>query len=160
MRNRQYQVGIVLLSLLAGFMGGWVSRFFGANPAFAASPPNAQVVYAQEFQLKSKDGRTLARWTSTTDEGGPSIWFYDANGKIRLQVGLYPDGLPLVGLFNEKFEAKALLRLAGGNGSPVLVMKNNNQDRIILGLDLQNSKEPFLVHFDEDGKKHLEFGNY
>ena len=75
-------------------------------------------------------------------------------------MGLYPDGLPLVGLFNEKFEAKALLRLAGGNNSPVLVMKNNNQDRIILGLDLQDSKEPFLVHFDENGQKHLEFGAY
>ena len=155
MQNRQHPLWIVLLGFLAGGLGGWASRVFRADTALPAS----QVISAQEVRLQGKDGRILARWTGAED-GSHGINFYDAQGKIRLQVGLYADGLPLVGLFNENFEAKALLRLAGSKGAPVLVMKNHNQDRIILGLDLQNSEGPFLVHFDKDGQKHLEFGAY
>jgi len=55
-----------------------------------------------------------------------------------------------------------LLRLAGSNESPVLVIKDRKgTDRLVLGLDLNGeNEEPFLATFDAQGQKHLVFGNY
>lgn len=151
LQNKYIFIG---LSMLAGFVGGFVS-----NGVFSyAQAGSSKVISAQNFELVDSTGKVTSLWT--TCENSPCLNFMDANGKTRLQFALYNDGLPVVGLYNEKFEAKALLRLFGGNQAPVLVMKNNNRDRMIMGLDLSNATEPFLVHFDDASQKHLEFGNY
>lgn len=150
----------LILAVVAGFAGGILSHqmssLFQSSSAIAAVP--GDVVRAADILLLDDQGQMSGRLASC--EGAPCLMFYDDAGNVRLQMGLYSDGLPFIGLFNDRFEAKALLRLAGGNDAPVLVMKNDNQDRIILGLDLANSADPFLVYFGLDGSKHLQFGEY
>lgn len=98
--------------------------------------------------------------------GSPMQDFYGEDGQLRLQMGTYSAageaGLPLVGLSGNHTNLKMLLRLAGSNESPVLIMKDNQQrDRIVLGLDLSGSgQEPFMAYFDQGGGKHMVFGNY
>lgn len=155
MRRDRDVLNVILLSGAMGCLGGVASQHL---PVPAAAAAQRQVVSAQEFRLLSHDGRTLAQWVTST-EGGQALFLLDGQGVARLQVGLYPDGLPFIGLFNEQGQAKALLRLFGGNHAPVLVMKNNNQDRLILGLDLQSSSEPFLMRVDDTGQRRCEFGS-
>lgn len=151
---------LIVLSIVAGFIGGCVSNYLFSFTclAYANKAPETQVISAQDFQLLDNNGQITARWTSC--QGSPCLNFYDSAGRVWLQMGLYGDGLPFIGLFDKDFHPKALLRLFGNNEAPVLVMKNNNQDRLIMGLDLANSVAPFLVYFDRDGRKHLQFGSY
>ena len=153
------QVWFLAMALLAGFAGGVLSHyltdFFQPSVANAASQ---EVLQAKEFQLVNGEGRITGRWTNC--DGAPCFNLYDPEGRVRLQVGLYNDGLPLVGLFNNRFEAKALLRLFGNEDAPVLIFKNNNQDRLIVGLNLSTGDDPFIVYFDQAGQKHLQFGDY
>jgi hypothetical protein len=53
---------------------------------------------------------------------------------IKLNLGIYADGAPTIVLFDNNNQAAALLRLADVNGRPVLVFKENGQDKIIIGL--------------------------
>lgn len=94
---------------------------------------------------------------------------YGEDGKLRLQIGTYggevssaEKGLPMIGFSDNQGRLKMLLRLAGQNQSPVLVMKDNQQnDRVVLGLSLNNAnEEPFLATFDRNGNKHMVFGEY
>jgi hypothetical protein len=82
-------------------------------------------------------GKMTGSWTSCTG-GSPCLNLFDAQGKVRLQLGLYSAageaGLPFVILNNERQEPKAILRLFGNNAAPVLVLKNNNQDKNDHGL--------------------------
>jgi hypothetical protein len=150
---------IMILGVFVGFLGGVAS-----NGIFAeAQSGSSQVVSAQTFQLVDNKGKMTGSWTSCTG-GSPCLNLFDAQGKVRLQLGLYSAageaGLPFVILNNERQEPKAILRLFGNNAAPVLVLKNNNQDKMIMGLDFQNSEEPFLVRYDNVGGKNMVFGNY
>ncbi len=94
---------------------------------------------------------------------------YGEDGKLRLQIGTYTGevssserGLPVIAFSDNQGRLKMLLRIAGQNQSPVLVMKDNHEnDRIVLGLSLNNpGEEPFLATFDKNGNKHMVFGDY
>ena len=94
---------------------------------------------------------------------------YGADGKLRIQIGTYTGdvssaekGLPVMTFSDNQGRLKMLLRIAGPNQSPVLVMKDNQErDRVVLGLSLGDSgEEPFLATFDRNGSKHMIFGDY
>ena len=77
---------------------------------------------------------------------------FDGKNTPRLQAGLYPDGQPFFGLFDESGSAAGLFRVAGSKASPVLVMKAKGQDRMILGLGMDTSEQdPFLTAIDSKG---------
>jgi len=61
MKNKQ-PLFIILLAMLAGFAGGFISnQIFQTKPAFAKKAPSHQkVVIAEEFRVVDKDGRILA----------------------------------------------------------------------------------------------------
>lgn len=99
------------------------------------------------------------------NQGSPGQNFYAPDGKIRLQLGTYTapgeKGLPIVSLNDNKGDIRMLLRLAGPNEAPVLIMKDkNHRDRMIMGLSLSGDEEPFLATYDSSGKKTNVFGNY
>lgn len=150
--------GYVLLCMAAGFAGGLLSNgFFRSTVSYAqAVTERQQIVVAEEFQLVDNKGNVTGRWTNC--EGMPCMNLYDTQGKVRLQAGVYGDGMPFVGLFDAGFQAKGLFRLAGNDDAPVLVFKRNGQDRIILGMDLADATEPFLSYVDASGQRHLVFG--
>ncbi len=100
---------------------------------------------------------------------GKLLRLYAQDGGERVQVGTYSghysaaeNGLPLVGLFDNRTKLRLLLRLAGPNESPVLVFKDGKgSDRMVLGLALHDSdEEPFLAYFDREGKKHTLLGTW
>ena len=97
---------------------------------------------------------------------GSYLTIVGADRQQRIQAAVYTApseaGQPLVGLWDNDHDLRLLLRLAGSNSSPVIVMKDkNHRDRVVFGLGLNDgAEEPFLATFDKDGRKRLIFGNY
>lgn len=144
------------LSLLGGIIGGGLSQ--GLTSKVHAEW--GQVVTAREFRLVDGEGRLVGQWTLSR-EGTPALWLFDANGKARLNMGLYEDGNPgLVLNDSDGATAKGLFRLAGQGNAPVLVFKNGGRDRIILGMDLPTGDNPGMVYFEKSGNRKGVFGNY
>ncbi len=97
---------------------------------------------------------------ASTASGDPAIWFFDKNGKVRLNLGLYEDDSPFIVLNDENQLAVQIFRTVGNGKAPVLVMKSGGQDRIIMGLNATQQANPFLVFYDTKGTKNTVFGNY
>jgi hypothetical protein len=51
---------------------------------------------------------------------------------VRISIGLYGDGVPGVVLNDEKGNASAIMRLVNNGGEPVVVLKENGQDKYII----------------------------
>ena len=118
-----------LLSLCGGFLGAWLLQSIPA--ARAAS-----------------------------SEG---LWVTGPDGRDRVQIATYTapgeKGLPLVGLFDNRSRLRLLLRLAGTNESPVVVMKDSaGRDRLVMGLGLNGNEDAFLYTSDSRGHKTSVFG--
>lgn len=94
-----------------------------------------------------------------------AVWIKGPDGRDRVQIATYTAaserGLPLVGLFDNRSQLRLLLRLAGTNESPVIVMKDQRgRDRLVLGLGLNGSGDPFCSITDTQGRKTDVFGHY
>lgn len=92
---------------------------------------HAETVTGANFILTSPNGNTTAQLT-TSGEGTPALFFYDAKHTVRISIGLYPDGAPGVVLNDDTGKAAAIMRLVESGGNPVLVLKENGQDRLII----------------------------
>ncbi len=92
---------------------------------------NAQTVSGNNFELRDPHGALTAQLT-TSSEGTPGLFFFDANRTVRISVGLYPDGAPGVVLNDDTGKAAAIVRLVQNNGNPVVVLKEGGQDKLIL----------------------------
>ena len=106
----------------------------------------AQAVTSDDFVLKNASGQTTARLT-TSGEGTPALFFYDVNNKIRISIGLYKDGVPGVVLNDENEKAGAIMRLVSNQGNPVLVLKENGEDKLIIdknGVPKSTSSSPIV----------------
>jgi hypothetical protein len=161
-------------SYLAGVFSGFVGGLLGACvlgylerfntspvPAAAAAEIHQDVVSAGRIRLLDAAGRARAELAMSPD-GGPGLFFYDTRGRNRLVLGLYSSAeneYPFVVLNDTQQRAAGIFRLHGGRETPVVVLKNNGQDRSIYGLN-PNSTEPFLVNYSADGKKTSTFGNF
>jgi len=144
---------IVTLGFAAviAFASGAMGSALAAHTASDASAAAPKVLTAEEFRLVDSTGRITARLTRS-GEGTPVLWLFDGKGVARLQAGLYENGQPLFGLFDEGGQAVGLFRVAGSKGSPVLVMKAHGQDRMILGLGMDSpEQDPFLTAVDAKG---------
>jgi hypothetical protein len=97
---------------------------------------------------------------------GSRMYVMGPDGKQRVQVAVYDApgeaGLPLIGLSDNNENLRLLLRLAGTNSSPVLVMKDKeHRDRLVVGLGLNGAdEEPFIASFDKNGQKKMLLGSY
>lgn len=141
------------------FAGGFAAQVF-----FAPIAARAQMDAESFFGLHdAKNSKGINFYVA---DGQPGGVFYGEDGGMRLQMGTYPGagerGQPLVGLSDAKGHLRLLLRLAGTNNSPVLVMKDDaGRDRVVLGLALEKAEqEPFLTVTGNDGKAREVFGEY
>ena len=150
--------GTLILVLLSSFAGGYLS-----NALIAHAQDVNNVIAAKMFELIDGNGKVIGTWTAC-ENNSPCLNFYDGNKNIRLNMGLYgapsENGLPFIGLYDEKYNIKELLRLYGPALAPVFVMKNNGEDRLIEGLNFQDSEAPFLVTINKDGSQKVQFGQY
>jgi hypothetical protein len=156
----------------AAILGGIVGGVAGANlvlhtvhtpvlaPAIAAERPH-DVLTSNRIELRDANGRLRAELALSPD-GGPGLFFFDSEGRNRLVLGLYSKGereAPLVVLNDPQERAAGILRLFGPQDTPVLVLKHEGRDRSIFGLNPQ-STDPFLTSYGTDGTQHDVFGRY
>src|SRR5215470_7620947 len=130
----------------------------------AAVTPEAQaasevsVVSTRALEVVGADGRRQIVM-GTSSEGSPGIWIYDRNGKVRLSLGLYGDNNASIVLNDSREQAVQIFRTVGERSVPVLVMKAQGRDRLVMGLT-EPKQEPFLVLYGPDGAKQSVFGSY
>ena len=156
-----------LVSLLSGFVAGPLGAHLLLHPDHMGAPPPLataavqEVVSARRIVLMDAAGRVRAELGMSAD-GGPGIFFYDTKGRNRLELGLYPpteNEYPFVVLNDTEHRAAGIFRLYGGRETPVVVLKNQGQDRSVYGLN-PNSTEPFLINYSNAGKKGSVFGAF
>src|SRR5260370_10726157 len=130
--------------------GNYVGWRFEWNTTTAAAPPTSavSVVSTRTLEVVGADGRRqLVMGTGT--EGSPGIWIYDRNGKVRLSLGLYGDNNASIVLNDESEQAVEIFRTVGAHSVPVLVMKAQGPDRIVMELN-GPGQDPFLVLYGAD----------
>ncbi|GEM_PF-5448907 len=141
----------VLFSALGVILGLWASPHL--NLGLPSAEASAETLSTQSLQIVDASGRRRILMT-TTAGGSPAVWFFDKNGKSRLNLGLYEDDNAFVVLNDPNEQAVQILRTVGGNNTPVLVMKSKGQDRMILGLYSGAASEPTFLYYDAQGAKH------
>jgi hypothetical protein len=102
-----------------------------AVAGFLPGLSSAQTVTGTNFELRGANGALTAQLT-TSKEGTPGLFFFDSSGVPRISIGLYPDGAPGVVLNDAQGNAGALMRLVDTNGNPVVVLKENGRDKVII----------------------------
>lgn len=149
--------------VLASFLGGMFSNLLMTSTG--AEAQGQQTLAAERLYFIGPDGR----------DGG-QVYFADGSGAIlslnahddkqRVQIGTYNSsgekGLPFIGLWDNAGALRMLLRLAGGNESPVLIFKDRQgNDRMVMGLGLNDAgQEPFITYTDKAGIKKTILGSY
>jgi hypothetical protein len=136
MSNRSW---VIFPSIVAGFLGGLCASFLLAPRAAEA---DKSYLTGSRMYVMGPDGKQRVQ-----------LAVYDAPGEA---------GLPLIGLSDNNQNLRLLLRLAGMNSSPVLVMKDKeHRDRLVIGLGLNDAaEEPFIASFDKNGQKKMVLGSY
>lgn len=98
----------------------------------------AKTVESDNFVLRDSSGNMTAQLT-TSEEGTPAFFLYDKAQVPRVSIGLYADGAPGVVLNDDQGRAGAIMRLVNSNGEPVVVLKENGQDRYVIRKDGPNA---------------------
>ncbi len=108
----------------------------------------AETIRSDNFILQDSQGNTTAQLT-TSEEGTPALFMYDEHGVVRISIGLYEGGIPGVVLNDNNGRAGAIMRLVENNGNPVVVLKENGQDRYVIrkdGPDANKSTSPLWIY--------------
>ncbi len=111
--------------------GFTVAGLFMMSLMFTTSVVAAETVTSTDFKLKDQNGNVTAQLT-TSGEGTPALFFYDKKQVSRISIGLYQGGIPGIVLNDEQGNAAAILRLVQNEGNPVLVLKEDGQDKYII----------------------------
>ena len=152
---------VIVLSALGMIVGHWLAAHLAWPAARAEAQPGptsrSSVLSTHTLEVVGADGRRQIVM-GTSGEGSPGIWIFDRNGKVRLSIGLYGDNNASVVLNDEREQAVQIFRTVGAQSAPVLVMKSQGRDRIVMGLN-GSSQDPFLVLYGADGSKQSVFGH-
>ncbi len=160
-RKLKSVVSTVLCSALGMMLGYWIAANIkmGIPNAEVGLGKAGEVLSARSLELVDVAGRRRILM-ALTDSGTPAIWFFDRNGKSRLNLGLYEDNNPFIVLNDANAQAVQILRTVGDKSAPVLVMKSKGQDRTVLGLNFGSAPDPFFVYYDAQGTKKTVYGNF
>ena len=141
MRRREVLL-LVALTVVAGLVGGALSnRVFMARIATAQeAEQQRKVITAEEFRLVDEDGRARAVLTLGS-KGNVSISFYDRYDESRVELGLSPEGQPILKLLDQ--------------GSLEFLDKNG---QIRVKVDVTYDGSPSLRLYDEDGRSRAALG--
>jgi hypothetical protein len=153
---------VIGLSALGMVLGHWLAAQLTwparAAEAQSGATARANLLSTHALEVVGVDGRRQIVM-GTSGEGSPGIWIFDRNGKVRLSIGLYGDNNSSIVLNDENEQAVQIFRTVGPRAAPVLVMKSQGRDRIVMGLD-GTGQDPFLVLYGADGAKQSVFGRY
>jgi hypothetical protein len=99
--TRKESVSIVLLAVVAGWIGGMMpGMVLRSEPVIAQQPSGDTVVSAEEFRVVGKDGQVRAVIGAQPD-GATSAAFYDFHGKIRAEMGINAAGVSELALYDQ-----------------------------------------------------------
>ena len=154
-KDFKWFVAVTVSACLGLLVGVMLAAHMGIQKAEASG----EVLTASQLQIVDSSGQRRILMV-TSAEGTPALWFFYKDGKARLNLGLYDDGNALVVLNDRNEQAAEIVRTVGSQSAPVLVQKNNGQDRLVQGLNFNGDMEPFLVRYDKSGSKKAEFGSY
>ena len=152
------QCGLLLvLSLLAGLMGGMItSQFFVGTPVLAENKVGSQnVVIAEEFRLVDKEGKILSTWGMYA--GGPGIVLFNKSGQFRAVFSLTsPDEGPVLTFADNKGNHRAIVGLGAGRQPYVTLRDQTGNERISLSLD--DDGDPYLALYDQEENERAVLG--
>lgn len=102
MSRKQYSL-IVLLALVAGFVGGVISsQIFVSRPIFPQKEPKPQkVVVAKKFRLVDERGVVRAA-LGLTAKGQPGLGLLDKKGIPRVVLGIGENSRPSLVMWDHK----------------------------------------------------------
>lgn len=158
MPNWRLRLVAFVFSALGMLAGQWLARPSKPTTPLAEASETSGTVSASSFELVDATGRRQILM-ATAGEGSPAIWFFDKNGKARLNLGLYGDNNAFIVLNDDQERAVQIFRTVGPRSAPYLVMKSGGQDRIVMGLD-GVAQDPFLVYYESNGRMQTVFGSY
>ena len=144
-----------LFSALGMWVGYMTAQLQWVKVSVAEAP---HVITAQQIEIRSKDGKKQIL-LGTSGENSPAIWFFDAQGKSRMNMGLYGDGNAFIVLNDPQEQAVEIMRTVGAENSPYLIWKHASRDRMIMGLNY-STHDPFLVQYEAGGNMKMVFGKY
>lgn len=146
--------------IFLGFLGAFIFNVLKNEilPTAFAKPSEGNIITASGFNLVDGKGRLRAQ-LSFAKEGPPGFWLMDEKGTARLAMGLYEDGTAHFGLQDKAGQMIQLSRSFGPDESPLLIFKTKGSDSMIMGLNPKD-QVPFLMHYEKDHKRKLEFGKY
>ena len=171
MRLKSLGLQCAVLALFS-FAGGFAGQVYLGHAARAqiidqpAATPVIGLGRAKPNFLELGDTKNRKALDLYAQDGQGGIVFYDEDGAMRVQLGTYSGagerGQPVIGLNDARGNIRMLLRLAGSNESPVIVMKDKSgSDRLVMGLGLSDGQqEPFLSVTDSSGQRRDIFGSY
>ena len=146
MTKKQYSL-ILLLPLLAGFVGGTLaSLFLIGQPAFAdKTVESKKMVVAEEFRLVDKKGEVLSTWGMYA--GGPGMVLFSKGGEYRAVFSLTsPEEGPILTLADKEGHYRTIITLRDKEG----------RERLALTLDKEG--EPALLFYDKDQNRRVVLG--
>lgn len=141
-----------------GFLGALMFHFVQINFFPSANAVESKVISASSFNLVDSQGKLRGQF-GFSKEGPPGFWLMDEKGTSRLAMGLYTDGTAHFGLQDRQGQMIQLMRSFGSQEAPLLIFKHNGADAMIMGLN-PGDVSPFVMHYDTQRKRKLEFGKY
>lgn len=147
-----------LKAVVFGFVGAFLFYTFQVRFISSAEAVQEKVLSAQRFDLVDKNGKLRAQ-LGFAKEGPPGFWIMDEKGTPRVVMGLYPDSTGHIGIQDKQGQMIQLVRSYGPDEVPFSIFKHRGSDAMIIGLNSGN-QTPFLMYYDKDRKKKLNFGIY
>ena len=118
----QRTYGMVLVSLIAGVMGGVAASFIIGTPSIAQQ--SDEIVRAQQFQLIDAQGRTRARLGFSAD-AQPYLQLSDENDTRGVWIGIARE----TGVSVRDADGRTLLVLSvDDRGNPSLVISDRDRN--------------------------------
>ncbi len=121
------------------------SIFFSSILIFAfLSQAHAAIEYSgTSFNLVGPDGKVTAQLSSSA-EGTPSLFFFDENNVVRLNLGIYPGGNPGIVLMDKNGKSAAVVTLMDDGVTPSISLRKDGEERKVLGIEMNDSAESKL----------------
>lgn len=110
-----------------------------ALTSFLMTPAIAAIEYsATSFNLVDEKGRVTAQLSSSA-EGTPSLFFFDQNNVVRLNLGIYPGGNPGIVLMDKNGKSAAVITLSEDGVTPSVSLRKDGEEKNVLGIDVNDS---------------------
>jgi hypothetical protein len=150
--NRKQCAGLILTTVVAGFLGGLGGSymFFNEKAIAQDSAQPTKIVTAEEFRLVTKDGQpraTFLLWNGQL----PALSMADEKCHNRVFLGVFNMAQPALILNDEECKQRASLDLQP-EGLPALTLRDKT-DVPRARIHLLQDGSPVLTLFDETGRE-------